>query len=198
MYWINRLQKYVCKGIRAETKYFIDSESLHPFATDPQAMLKVAEELEQAAEKADDLKTKADLAGRAGWCFAVLIMHERAARLAEIVRSNLTLITDLKSRLTSEIRLAQIYQLSGNLQTALKKLTAAENSCRENSEAASLLDFVLQHLGKVYYDQKDYSNAMQCFETALELRTQKNSNELVESTLQAIEACKKRLNGVTR
>lgn len=189
---------YFCKGIRAETEYFIDSESLHPFATDPQAMLKVAVELEQAAEKVDDLKTKAELAGKAGWCFAVLTMHERAARLAEIVRSNLTLITDLKSKLTSEIRLSQIYQLNGNLQTALETITAAESACQENSEAASLIDFVLQHMGKVYYDQKDYVKALQCFENALKLRTQKNSNELMESSLQAIEACKKRLNGVTR
>ncbi|MEW6711863.1 MAG: hypothetical protein AB1403_18720 [Candidatus Riflebacteria bacterium] len=194
----NSRQTYVCKGIKTETEYLIDSESLHPVAVDGPYMLKVAEELEQAAENADDLKTKADLAGKAGWCFAVLTMHDRAARLVEMVRSNLTLINDLNSRLTSEIRLAQIYQLSGNLQTALELLTAAENVCLKNAEAASMLDFVLQHKGKVYYDQKDYSKAVQCFEIALKLRVQKNNSELLESSVQAIEVCKKRLNNVIR
>jgi len=194
----NRRQTYVCQCICAETKYFIDSESLHPVAVEALGMIKVAEELEQAAEDAEDLKTKVDLAGKAGWCFAVLTMHERAARLAEIVGSNLTLIIDLKSKLTSEIRLAQIHQLNGNLLTALAVLTAAEKACHDNTEAASLLDFILQHMGKIYYDQKDFPKAVQCFENALNLRIQKNSNELMESSLQAIEACKKRLNGVTR
>lgn len=194
----NRLQKYNFQGIYTETSYLIDSESLRPVATDPQAMLKVAEELELAAENADNPKTKVDLAGKAGWCFVVLTMPERATRLAELVRSNLAFITELKSRLTSEIRLAQIYQLSGNLQTALEVLTAAEKTCHDNPDTVSLLDFVLQHLGKVHFDLKDYAKALQCFENALKLRTQKNSNELMESSLQAIDACKKRLNGVTR
>lgn len=192
----DNLQTYACPGIHAETKYFIDPESLHPVATDPHGMLKVAEELEQAAETTDNPRNKADLAGKAGWCFAVLTMHERAARPVEMVRSNLPFITELKSRLASEIRLAQIYQLSGNLQTALEILTAAEKSCRANSETESLFDFVLQHLGKVYYDHKDYSKALQYFENALEMRTQKNSNELVESSLQAIKACKTRLGNI--
>jgi len=194
----NRLQTYLCKGFNTETQYFIDSESLCPVAVDATEMLKVAEELEQAAESADELKTKADLAGKAGWCFAVLTMHERAARLVEMVRSNLTLISDLKSKFTIEIRLAQIFQLNGNLQAALEILNVAEKACRQNSETAALLDFVLQHMGKVYYDQKEYVKALQCFENALNLRTQKNSNDLLESSQQAIEACNKRLTGITR
>lgn len=58
----------------------------------------------------------------------------------------------------------------------------------EQSSAREYRDFAWQHLGKLLVEKGLYTEARQCFEAALSLRSQKGDAELIASTRAALKA----------
>jgi tetratricopeptide (TPR) repeat protein len=90
------------------------------------------------------------------------------------------------------IRLAHVYHWQAEWEKArvlfddLLTRTAA-------AEFLDLRDFVLQHRGKMFFDQQSYAEALRDFEDALVLRNKKGDAELIASTMQVQAATRRRM-----
>jgi len=68
------------------------------------------------------------------------------------------------------------------------------HECTENSQAKSYLDFAYQHSGKNYFDQQQYTKALEHFNMALKIRIEKGSSkDQIDSTELAIRRTKELL-----
>jgi tetratricopeptide (TPR) repeat protein len=92
----------------------------------------------------------------------------------------------LRDRTVTEIRFAQLAQFAGRLAEAQAFLESIIARCRTDPALESLLDFALQHQGKVLFDQGLFAAALDCFNEALEPRRIKQLPDLVASTELAI------------
>ncbi|MCB0420293.1 MAG: hypothetical protein KDD61_04820 [Bdellovibrionales bacterium] len=88
---------------------------------------------------------------------------------------------DLKI-LVTKIRLAHTYQWLKSFQKADELLSSALELSQSNIRFQSHIDFVLQHYGKLRFEQGLYQQAKEFFEKALYLRKNKNIDELTKST----------------
>lgn len=94
------------------------------------------------------------------------------------------------------IRLAHVYHWQEKWDVAL----AMFDDLHEKTSVAEFYqwkDFVLQHRGKMFFDQRLFKEAFRDFCDALVLRQQKGDAELIASTQQALAAARKKLGSVT-
>ncbi|MFC6038413.1 hypothetical protein ACFPYN_02990 [Paenisporosarcina macmurdoensis] len=91
-----------------------------------------------------------------------------------------------KKEIISLIRLGEALKYDNKLEEALEKFNLALVRCEETDEN-SHLDFAFQHKGKCLLELNRLEDAMNCFQSALELRKSKGNSSLIYSTEQAIE-----------
>lgn len=91
----------------------------------------------------------------------------------------------------NKIRLASTFQFLKSYDQATEILKACINSIEGSPESSDIIDFAFQHLGKVYFDQREVEKAEVAFLKALEIRKVKGDQELVASTTQALNAIQK-------
>jgi len=86
----------------------------------------------------------------------------------------------------SLIRLGEALKYDNKLEEALEKFNLALIRCEETDENLHL-DFAFQHKGKCLLELNRVEDALNCFQSALELRKSKGNSSLIYSTEQAIE-----------
>jgi tetratricopeptide (TPR) repeat protein len=96
--------------------------------------------------------------------------------------------------LVTNVRIAQTLQFLKRFEESEKLYLKLEDEIHRNRELKNLLHFVFQHRGKLLFDQNRFSESILQFEKALELRVQLGNQELIESTLFAIELTKRKLS----
>jgi tetratricopeptide (TPR) repeat protein len=174
-----------------DTAYFIDAFTLRAEAMDVNAMRAHANKLIDAARQHQDAIVKARLLSNAAVYFGIV---GDTASAQNYIRKAIVLQPDGEPapRVVSEIRQAQLIQFDEKPLVAEQLLIDIVKRCRENSALSELLDFALQHLGKVQFDLARYEDALATFEEALLLRTAKSDAALIASTEMAIRAVKRR------
>jgi RimJ/RimL family protein N-acetyltransferase len=175
--------------------YTIDPVSLRAQPVDAAAMDRCARELRQRSERTADPVAGARSASQAALLFAILGQHETASRLIEGALASRPAAQRPYDRMVGEIRRAQVHQFAGRLAEARALLERLIERCRREPEVEPLLDFALQHQGKVFFDLGRYEEARDCFHEALELRKAKNVGELIASTELALAAVSRQLQG---
>jgi len=112
----------------------------------------------------------------------------------EKTRALLSKMDQPRLKAINDIRIAQTLQFLQRFDESEKLYLRLEKEIQGHKELNSLLDFVFQHLGKLLFDQHRFTEAIERFEKALELRQQKSDPELIDSTLYAIEVAKQKLS----
>lgn len=91
------------------------------------------------------------------------------------------------------IRLYDVWKRIGSYEKAQRGLMELIDLCTKEKSLNNYLDVAIQHLGKVQYSMGNLESALQSFQKAHGLRLQKNDQNLIESSLQAIETCRSKL-----
>ena len=91
-----------------------------------------------------------------------------------------------KKEIISLIRLGEALKYDNKLEEALETFNLALIRCEETDENLHL-DFAFQHKGKCLLELNRVEDAINCFQSALELRKSKGNSSLIYSTEQAIE-----------
>lgn len=94
------------------------------------------------------------------------------------------------------IRLAHVYHWKENYGKAQDLFVRCLDICRKSNDqnVKRYEHFCLQHMGKCYYDQSIFKEALNCFLRALDLRLLEGNVELINSTTQAIAVTKEKLD----
>ncbi|CBT77128.1 tetratricopeptide repeat protein [Glutamicibacter arilaitensis] len=183
-----------------KARYIIDPVSLREVVSNEAAVESRIEELENIGEPGD--------AERISW-LRMLGRLQEAEELGWItlvksggVTDNRQIVTPLPFQaVAGALRLAHVLHWQKRYSQADRLFTAALESAQseiDNSEmnpvaARSLAAFAWQHLGKLHFDQGQFADALQSFESALVLRQElKSPEDQLASTRQAIctaEAC---------
>jgi hypothetical protein len=168
------------------SEYLIDPVSLRAKPVDPMAMENCARRLQDEAQQLPDSVEGARRASYAALLFTLLGEHESARQLIDFALARQSGVERLRDRTVTEIRLAQLAQFGDRLAEAHALLETIIARCRSDRALESLLDFALQHQGKVLFDQGSFAAALGCFNEARELRRIKQQPELIASTELAI------------
>ncbi|MGV2952754.1 tetratricopeptide repeat protein [Glutamicibacter sp. AGC46] len=183
-----------------KARYIIDPVSLREVVSNEAAVESRIEELENIGEPGD--------AERISW-LRMLGRLQEAEELGWItlvksggMTDNRQIVTPLPFQaVAGALRLAHVLHWQKRYSQADRLFTAALESAQseiDNSEmnpvaARSLAAFAWQHLGKLHFDQGQFADALQSFESALVLRQElKSPEDQLASTRQAIctaEAC---------
>ena len=91
------------------------------------------------------------------------------------------------------IRYAHVLQWQEHFNKSTSILKACVKECESIDELYHYLDYAWQHLGKNYFDMKQYASALRAFNIALELRNKKGDIDLIHSTKAAINESNKRI-----
>ena len=150
-------------------------------------MLLCAEKLEDESVRNAAPIEGAAAASSAAILFAMVGELDRAERLLAFALHRQPLNLQSKARTVTEIRWAQVHQLKERRGDALALLQCVVERCRADEQLRPLLDFALQHLGKLQFELQDFANALISLGEALTLRRHKGEQSLVDSTLLAIE-----------
>lgn len=100
---------------------------------------------------------------------------------------------DSRLSVINQLRLAQTYQFKDEHLRASEILDDLEIKAKSNPDTIDLLDFIYQHQGKNQFDQQHYETALSYFQKALDLRKRKGEQELIQSTILALEVTKNRI-----
>lgn len=179
-------------GIRPQ---FVIDENLRFVPADPTALLKYVDSLKSELKEAIESSQRVSLMGEIAVYLRSLDQFEEAenfllAALQIISSQNLGIAREVQQK----IRLAHVYQEKKDFSKSDALFSEILKLCRENEDASQYLDFALQHSGKNYFDQANYSLAMAYFSDALELRLRKNSPpDQVESSQVAIRRTQERM-----
>ncbi len=98
---------------------------------------------------------------------------------------------NLRLNTVTNLRIAQTLQFLQRFDESEQLFSKLGQEIQNDEELKDLLDFVYQHHGKLYFEQKKFNEALQLFHKALQLRKLKNEQELINSTLLAIEVTKR-------
>lgn len=99
---------------------------------------------------------------------------------------------DRRLHLVNELRVAHVYQWQRRFDISDARFAALER-CAADPELRPHLDFACQHAGKNLFDQGRYEEAERLFVQALELRRARGDQELIDSTLLALETTRRRV-----
>lgn len=113
----------------------------------------------------------------------------------EYIKKALSLIEKhnlgIQQFVVQSLRHADILRYQKNFSEAQKLFKDLVVNCQKEKVVQGYLDFVFQHLGKLYFDLTDYKSALDYFEKALVLRNKKQDQELIDSTVFAIQETQK-------
>ena len=148
-----------------------------------QTLLNQANTAENPLERSKNL-------GLAGVFLRMLRKLEEAQMYLEEAIQILSTNPNHRQLCIQQIRLAHVYQW----QKDFSRSNILFDQLLESEQKSELADFVWQHVGKNYFDQKRYKEALDSFQNALKLRQIKNSpKDQIESSENAISETLKRL-----
>jgi RimJ/RimL family protein N-acetyltransferase len=173
--------------------YTIDAVSLRAQPVDAVGMLAHARSLQTQAMQHFDPAQGARCASEAALLFVLLGHPDDARALFDFALARQPASERLYDRTVTELRFAQLPQFAGQLAESESLFAELVARCRDEPRLHPLLDFALQHLGKVLFDRGDYVCALDCFREALALREAKDDRQLTASTQLAITAATARL-----
>ena len=173
--------------------YTIDAVSLRARAVDSAAMLAHARSLQRRAMQDPDAAHGARSASEAALLFVLLGHYDDARQLFDFSLARQPASERLYDRTVTQLRFAQLPQFAGQLSESESLFADLVARCRGDPTLQPLLDFALQHHGKVLFDQGDYGRALDRFQEALALREAKGVSELIASTQIAIAATAARI-----
>jgi RimJ/RimL family protein N-acetyltransferase len=176
-----------------DAAYTIDPVSLRAQPVDAAAMLTHAHSLQKQAMQHSDPAQGASRASEAALLFVLLGRHDDARELFDFALARQPASERLYDRTVTELRFAQLPQFAGQLAESESLFAELVARCRGEPRLHSLLDFALQHLGKVLFDRGEYGCALDRFREALALREAKDDRNLIASTQLAIAAAAVRL-----
>lgn len=162
---------------------------------DPASMLAYAELMMSEAKKIIKTGTKTNLRalvkflGEAGGYYRILGKTEAAKHALE---QSLALIDEHKLGINywsvHTLRYGEVLRMKQDFLGAETAFKAVSEIADRYAEVAELKDFALQHLGKLYFDQKEFKKAREYFDQAMIIRKKKGSKELINSTEFALRA----------
>lgn len=126
-------------------------------------------------------------------CSMLTNQFRRADMLADAIKSGekacmiFEEFGEPRKLLIAKIRLATAHQWTGAYAQANQIFQSCFDDILKNKDLESHLDFVWQHFGKCQFDQGKFSDALDSFERALELRKTGKDPELIESTETALK-----------
>jgi tetratricopeptide (TPR) repeat protein len=159
----------------------------------PDQMRQAVAWLEQQAGVEEDLTARVRLLALAGG-YAGIVRNLECAEV--LLRRAIVLADDVgedRQGLLARIRLADVTALRGEPREAASQLERLLDHRRVECEHHGLLDFVHQHLGKALLEAGEPRRAIEHLEQARELRADSGDRELLDSTIAALEAAKRRL-----
>jgi len=174
------------------TEYVIDPDTLRGKPVDASAMAAYATRREHEVFSMADTGKATVIASETAMLFVMLGELDRAQRLIDFALERQAPEVDPRARAITEIRAGQVLQTQRCLIDAREHMQAVVQRCRDDVALATLLDFALQHLGKIRFDEGAYAEAQACLGEALALRERKGNPELIASTRQAINAVYRR------
>lgn len=165
-----------------------DDDTLHEYAQDPEELSHYIERLKTEIKMAVEPIDKVRRLGETGvYLRSAGRLEEAEIYLLQALAIIETYELGLKIETQQKIRLAHVYQWQKNFTGSDELFEEVLNTCRQHAEADSLLPFALQHAGKNYFDQYKYKKALNCFEEALKLRTERASpSDQIASTERAL------------
>ncbi|KGX91698.1 hypothetical protein N781_04020 [Pontibacillus halophilus JSM 076056 = DSM 19796] len=99
-------------------------------------------------------------------------------------------LDDYNQIFVSSLRLAVTYQWKGQYDQAIACLQQLLSEVDGRTELETYRDFVYQHLGKCYFEQGAYREAIDFFMKAYVIRQVKGDEKLLQSTEYALSQCK--------
>lgn len=96
------------------------------------------------------------------------------------------------------IRLGDVYRYKNDALSAETAYRSVLELCRRSNDLTHLTDFCHQHLGKLYFEQKKFKQALAEFKSALKIRELKKDNSLLESTKKAIAVTEFKIRNPSR
>ncbi len=174
-----------------------DGQTLREVVQDAEGLRSYIADLETQLQQSKDPVKQASLLGEIGTYLRSLGDLDQAEQK---LKSALALIEThaLGSQRQAQqmIRLAHVYQWKKDFAQSNALFEQVISLCQEDRYAKAYLDFALQHAGKNFFDQERWSEALVCFQKALELRIEKASpQDQIESTEKAIAETKRRMGG---
>ena len=162
------------------------NEQLREVLLHPEEVRQWVERWQQKAQQTTDVRERARWWSQIGVYERMLGDLEAAAdHLEEAVRI-------LEQQPLSEafvvalIRLAHVYQYQQRFDWSNDLFADIVELVEREPKLTSLRDFAYQHLGKNLFDQQRYAEAQQWFQRALEIRLQKEDDELITATKWAL------------
>lgn len=148
------------------------------------------------AKETQDLTQKTTILGQLGGWLRIMGELDEAE---EILKEALTLIDGMTKvnpmrQLAARLRLAHVYQWKKDFKKSTPMFLSVLQDAQDKSMPEDLIAFIHQHLGKNFFDQSLYPEALSHFEKALEIRRQSGDQELIKSTSWAIEQTEQRLS----
>ena len=169
-------------------------ENLRDVANNPDEMTQAFHHLFAVyRDEEHEPRNKIELLGRIG-------SYARIVGLLEIAHETLTqAITQSHAMgdelliLINEARLAHVYQWKRDFEMSNKFFEELLERVKNSESFGKHKDFIYQHAAKNLFDQERYSQALELFERAHDIRVAKGDKELLESTALGIAATKKRI-----
>ena len=100
---------------------------------------------------------------------------------------------DFKNHLVNQLRWADVKCYDCEFTSARSMFEESLILINSNPSLSGYKDFALQHFGKLFFDIKEYQNALNFFNEAMELRKLKKNEELIQSTEFAIKITLKKI-----
>ena len=178
----------------AATDFTLD-EDLHEVATNPVELREHVRHLESSVFDSMFPSVKVALLGELGVWYRILGDLERAEMF---LREALQLVAehslDPRFSIQQRIRLGTVLQWQRRFNQSNALFAELLDECAALPDAELYLAFALQHAGKNFFDQSRFQEALDCFESAQEIRSALNApRDQLESTELALRLTRARL-----
>jgi tetratricopeptide (TPR) repeat protein len=165
-----------------------EDENLRSIPVDPNGLRKYIIELLSMLYSVRNHGKRVRILGEAGVHLRCLGDLKEAE---QVLREALRIVNDkqlgVRREAQQKIRLAHVLQYQKQFKASNALFAEIISICRTNEEASDLLHFALQHAGKNLFDQNQFSEALELFEEAMELRLKNDATEdQIKSTARAI------------
>ncbi len=169
-----------------------EDENLRNIPVDPIGMRKYVIEKLGSLSSVKDHGKRVSILGEAGVHLRVLGDLKEAE---DVLREALRIVNDeqlgIRREIQQKLRLAHVLQYKQQFKRSNALFDEAIAVCRTNEEAGFYLHFALQHAGKNLFDQNRFTEALELFEEAMEIRLKNDASaDLIKSTAMAIARTK--------
>lgn len=176
-------------------KFYYDPITLHDIPENELELREYVIDLQTQLMSATDIEKQVSLLGEIGVYFRSLGELEQAeASLQKALDLINTHRLGIRRQVQQMLRLAHVFQWQKKFKKSDELFQQTLAICQQQSEAGVYLDFAYQHMGKNFFDQQRWAEAIHCFENALQIRIGKKAPEdQIESSRQSLATAKSRL-----